>query len=134
MVDVASAIVDAISGESDNARRARSGSGGNSASPDHNDLVGKTVRQQLLDSVENKALKNAANELYRPTATIGDGGTADAIRYELAQGKYVQHAQKGFDYVKNLQKILRTEQLSPSDRAIAMRLLNDLQDALGSLR
>ena len=134
MVDVAAAIVDAISGESNNARRARYGSGGNSASPDPFEPSGRTVREQLLEVAENKSLRNAVDQLYRPTAKIGDGGTADAIRNELTTGQFVQHAQKGYDYVKNLQKILRTEQLSPSDRAIAVRLLNDLQNALEGLK
>ena len=135
LVHNASAIMNSLSGAKDKAgSRSSGGSGGNSFSPDPNDPLGKTVRQQLLDSVENKALKNAINQLYRPGGTIGDGGTADKIRYERAMGEFVQHAQKGFERVTHLNKILRTEQLSPSDRAIAMQLLNDLQNALGGLR
>ncbi len=71
--------------------------------------------------------------MYRPGATIGDGGLADAIKYELSTGQLVggkSHIQKGIERAKNLENILKKETLSPSDRSLAQNLLNDLNNAL----
>ena len=94
----------------------------------------KTVRETLLDSVSNQKLKNAINEIYRPGAKIGDGGLADAIRHELKTGELVggkSHIIKGNERVKNLENIIKTQNLNQSDLNIAQKLLNDLKNALG---
>ena len=94
----------------------------------------KTVRETLLDSVSNQKLKNAINEIYRPGAKIGDGGLADAIRHELKTGELVggkSHIIKGTERVKNLENIIKTQNLNQSDLNNAQKLLNDLKNALG---
>ena len=45
-----------------------------------------TRRAALLGQVTNPKLKGIINELYRIGAKIGNGGTADAVRYEQATG------------------------------------------------
>ena len=92
-----------------------------------------TVREKLLSSVSNEKLRNCINELYCPGATIGDGGLADAIRYEINTGELVgnkSHINKGIERVKNLENIISKQNLSNTDLSIATSLLADLKDAL----
>ena len=91
-------------------------------------------REELLSRVENEKLKNAINEIYRPGASVGDGGLADAVRHELSTGELVggkSHITKAMERVTNLENIIDKQNLSDSDLAIANELLNDLIDALG---
>lgn len=84
-------------------------------------------------TAKNQKLQNAINQLYRPNATVGNGSTMDAIRHELNTGQLVggkSHLQKGQERVKNLENILKKEQLSPQDKALAEALLQDLKAAL----
>jgi len=85
-------------------------------------------------NVQDPKLQNIVNQLYRPGAQIGNGSTADAIRYEKATGCPVGgrwHAQKGWDYVRALQRWLQQNpNASASDRQAAQDILDDLLDAL----
>ena len=93
-----------------------------------------SVRNKLLNKVKNPKLKNAINEIYRPGAKTGDGGLADAVRYELKTGKLVggkSHIQKARERVKNLENIIKKQNLCSSDLKIAKELLKDLKNALG---
>ncbi len=94
---------------------------------------GVTKREKLLSQASNQKLKNAINELYRPGAVTGDGGTADAIRSELKTGAPVggkPHIQKGYDRLRNLQNILKREELTPREKTIIQELIDDLEKAL----
>ncbi len=94
---------------------------------------GVSKREKLLSQASNQKLKNAINELYRPGAVTGDGGTADAIRYELKTGAPVGgklHIQKGYDRLRNLQNILKREELTPREKTIIQELIDDLEKAL----
>ena len=96
--------------------------------------AGKTTREALLESASNQKLKNAIDQIYRPGATTGDGGLADAIRHQLSTGELVggkDHLIKGAERVKNLENIIKKEALSSSDLNLAQKLLNDLKSALG---
>ena len=67
---------------------------------------------------------------------IGDGGTADVIRFEQQTGLMLgknggSHIQKGIDMAKYIENKILTQDLSPSDRALATQLLEDLYSALG---
>ena len=42
---------------------------------------------KLYNKAENPKLKNHIKELYRPGATIGDGGTADALGEKIEPGQ-----------------------------------------------
>ncbi|TYV52921.1 hypothetical protein [Listeria monocytogenes] len=93
-----------------------------------------TVRDNLLGKVENPKLENAINEIYRPGATTGDGGLADAVRHELKTGELVggkSHIQKATERVTNLENIINKQNLNSDDLKIAKDLLKDLKDALG---
>ena len=46
------------------------------------DLKMSPKGSKLLKSAQNQSLKNQIVELFRPSAKNGDGGTADALRYE----------------------------------------------------
>ena len=136
VVHNAAAIVDAFSGGSNNAGQASGGSGGNSASPDPGDFgkTKQTMRERLLESVDNMRLKDAVNQMYRPGGSIGDGGLADAIRHEISAGGLIggkSHLLKGYERLRSLERIICTEILSPSDLWVALRLVNDLRHALG---
>ena len=90
-------------------------------------------RINFLQAAENRRLRNAINQLYRRSAKIGDGGTADVIRYELRTGELLSktgHTEKAITYRQNLQRILKQENLSDVDKDIARIILKDLQDAL----
>lgn len=93
-----------------------------------------SVRDKLLEEVENAKLKNAVNEIYRPGGKIGDGGLADAVRHELKTGELVggkSHIQKAIERVTNLENIIKNQNLNSSDFKIANDLLTDLKNALG---
>ena len=77
----------------------------------------------------------AIKQLYRGSSFIGDGGTADVIRFEKETGIMLgknggSHVQKGIEMIKYIENRILTQDLSPSDRALAIQLLEDLYDAL----
>src|SRR5687767_5165877 len=82
--------------------------------------------------VENRALQNAVDALYKPGQKVA-GGLAGAIRVELAEGVRVggrSHITAGYQRIANLTDILKTQNLSAADRAVALRELRKLQEAL----
>ena len=97
------------------------------------DITGLSKRDQLLSKATNQKVKEAVNQIYRPNAQIGDGGLGDAIRHELATGDLVggkSHIQKGQERLKNLENILKSENLSADEERMVMDLIDDLQKAL----
>uniref|UniRef100_UPI0038675703 hypothetical protein n=1 Tax=Pseudobutyrivibrio sp. TaxID=2014367 RepID=UPI0038675703 len=48
----------------------------------YKDWIGSNIQEELLSQAENPQLKNAIKQLYRGKSFIGDGGTADVIRFE----------------------------------------------------
>lgn len=98
--------------------------------------IGTNIQKELLDQAENPQLQNAIKQLYRGNSFIGDGGTADIIRFEQQTGLVLgknggSHVQKGIDMAKYIKNKILTQDLSPSDRALATQLLEDLYSALG---
>lgn len=98
--------------------------------------IGTNQRPRLLGVAHNSSLRNAIDQLYRPGAFIGDGGTASVIRFERATGLAVgrnggTHLQKGQDMLKYLQNKVLTQNLSRTDRRLATRLARDLRNAIG---
>lgn len=80
-------------------------------------------------------MKNVIKQLYRGKSFIGDGGTADVIRFEQETGIMLgknggSHVQKGIDMASYIQNKILTQNLSDTDRTLAARLLNDLDSAL----
>lgn len=99
-----------------------------------NQVNNLNTRENLINSVQNNKLTNAVNEIYRPGATVGDGGLADAVRHELSTGELVggrSHLTKATERIINLENIIRTQNLSPNDLRIAQELLDDLRRATG---
>lgn len=89
-------------------------------------------------TVSDPKLQNLMGDLYKganESKPVGTGSTADAIRYEKQTGQPVGgkwHTQKGLEYVRALEKWLsKNPKASPSDRAAAQAVLDDLRDALG---
>ena len=74
--------------------------------------------------------------MYRKTAKIGTGSTADAIRYELRTGILLSpkgHFIKGQELRKALLRLYRSGELNDTDKKIVKKLLIDLQNALSGL-
>lgn len=60
-----------------------------------------------MNSVDDVKLKNAIGEIYRSGSIIGDGGTADIIRFERETGLLLsksRHMQKGMDMLSDFYK------------------------------
>ena len=58
---------------------------------------------------------------------------SDAIRHELKTGKLVggkSHIQKGMERLKNLENILKKQNLTSTEKKIVQDLINDLRKAL----
>ena len=93
-----------------------------------NTVVSK--RDELLNAAQNTKLRNTINELYRPTATVGDGGTAAKLIDEFKKGETLTHLSKVQERIVNLQNIIAKQNLSSEDLTIANELLNDLVNAV----
>jgi len=112
------------------------GPNGKALPSQYKDWIGTNIQKDLLDQAENPQLQNAINQLYRGNSFIGDGGTADVIRFEQQTGLMLgknggSHVQKGIEMAKYIENKILTLDLSPSDRALATQLLEDLYSALG---
>lgn len=90
--------------------------------------------EELQRQVSNKKLFNFIGEYYRAGASIGDGGLADAVKHQITTGELVggrDHLTKGRERITNLERILKTESLSDSEKAIATKMLCALINAFG---
>jgi hypothetical protein len=87
----------------------------------------------LLNAIENPALRRLVEYSYRVGARIGNGSTADAIRFEKETGVLLSrtgHIQKGKEVLSSLEKLLGSNKLNSKDAEIARQLIDDLKDAL----
>ncbi len=92
-----------------------------------------TARDSLLAEAQTEKVKTLIKELYHTDGGIGDGGTADAIRHELATGEKVggkTHIRKGRERLKQIAKMLKKDPDGP-DSNLLRRLKADLENALG---
>jgi RHS repeat-associated protein len=92
-----------------------------------------TARMNLLNAIENATLRRLVEYSYRVGARIGNGSTADVIRFEKETGILLSrtgHVQKGKEVLSALQKLLGSNKLNSKDAEIASQLINDLKDAL----
>lgn len=93
----------------------------------------RAIRQQFLEAASTEETRHLVKELYRENATIGDGGTADAIRIQLSTGELVggkDHTRKGRERLRQIEKLLSRFPNHP-DRNLLEQLRDDLKDALG---
>jgi hypothetical protein len=93
------------------------------------------IHPTISGASESQKLRSIIKELYdRPNAVIGNGGTADAIRYEISTGKpvgNVWHSIKGENSIRGIDNWLSANPFAPaSDRAAATWVRNDLRNAL----
>ena len=107
-------------------------SGSDSSGPKPAASSSDPKRESLLSAATTEQVRRIINELYREGADVGDGGTADAIREELATGKPVggrSHVRKGKERLRQIEKILSSNPNHP-DREILEQLRDDLKNAL----
>lgn len=91
--------------------------------------------EEMLGKMKTPEGKNLVKELYRPSAIIGDGGTADALRHEKEMGianHPRSHLIKARERVRQIEKILARNP-NHQDKDALTDLLNDLLDALKGL-
>lgn len=98
--------------------------------------IGVSQRQNMLKKAKNPKLHNAVDQLYRPGAFIGDGGTASVIKFEKRTGLGLgrnggTHEKKGREMIKYIEDKILTQNLSKSDRKLANSLVKKLKQALG---
>jgi hypothetical protein len=90
------------------------------------------VKQVLLNKAKSDDTKKLIGELYRDNATIGDGGTADAVRHEIKDGVKVggkSHIIKAQQRIKQINNMLKRNP-NHSDKELLIDLKNNLEDAL----
>ena len=112
------------------------GPNGKALPSQYKDWIGTNMQDELLSQAKNPQLQNAIKQLYRGKSFIGDGGTADVIRFEKQTGILLgknggSHVQKGIDMASYIKNKILTQNLSDTDRALATKLLDELNDALG---
>ena len=92
-----------------------------------------TNREKLLSMVQDTKLAAYINEVYRPGASVGDGGTADVIRFEKETGLLLSksgHRQKGIDMLKYFRKLIERKELSQSDMEVVRKIISDLENVI----
>ena len=107
---------------------------------EHKKWIGVNRRDRLIKKAKHPKVKNLVNELYRSKSFIGDGGTASALKFERSTGLGLgrngnSHIEKAQNTIRHINKnILTIENLSPSDRKLAIQLRNKLIKALGGTK
>jgi RHS repeat-associated protein len=89
--------------------------------------------QRLATEAVDAELKQVTEMLYQATDEI-PGGTAGAVRSEIATGQYIEasnHIIKAGEMVTKLTNMIQSGRLSGSDLMIAAHLLSDVKNSLG---
>ena len=109
---------------------------GNYGSPDKVDnlLSGRpelsgSSRDKLLTTVQNSELRKIVNELYRPGASVGDGGTAAILVEEFNNGSST-HLIKAIERLKQLRNLASSGKLGFNDLDVVEALIDDLEYAV----
>ena len=114
-------------------RSVKGSKGSNYAYPDKTDsllykraeLTG-SPRNKLLATIQDSELNKIANELYRPKAMVGDGGTAAILVEEYNNGS-TMHLIKATERLKQLRNLEKSGKLGLNDRDVAEALISDLE-------
>lgn len=91
------------------------------------------VRDDIMNSIDNPKLKDFFGELYRPNASIENGGTAAAV---LEEGVGGRHWQKAHDKLQGLKDLVsgkgkyKGQVLTDDDQKIANQLIKELKEAI----
>lgn len=97
----------------------------------------KTIYRQNMGKphVKEPKLREFIEDLYRPSAEIGSGSTADALRREIATGQPTKgtfHHQKTKQAQVYLERWLKNNPKANSgDKASVENILSDMNDAIG---
>lgn len=103
------------------------------------------MRREASDPRLQSIVESNYGKQHVPVGRVGNGSTADALRYERATGKLLSetgHLQKAIELKTRLEKYIRRAENSPnptstghiyltSDINYAKEMLKDLNDALG---
>lgn len=99
----------------------------------HNPKPVNATGEALKSRVSDTKLKSVINELYRPGATIGDGGTAAALLHEKQSGKLVggkSHEKKAKERLSQLKKMKEKNDYTGEDKKVVNKLIKDLEEAI----
>ena len=88
-----------------------------------------TNREKLLSMVQDTKLAAYINEVYRPGASVGDGGTADKLIMEFYEGSS-RHLPKAKERLVGINRIIDSGKLGLNDLGIAEVLRDDLEYAI----
>ena len=88
-----------------------------------------TNREKLLSMVQDSKLAAFINEVYRPGASVGDGGTADKLIMEFYEGSS-RHLPKAKERLVGINRIIDSGKLGLNDLDIAEALRDDLEYAI----
>lgn len=94
---------------------------------------GKSLRNYYLSKIRNAKARNVIDQLYRPGAKYGDGGTADALKHETRTNNDINgrhHYQKAKERLKNIENVLKKENLSNKEIEILKEIYNKLREAI----
>lgn len=89
--------------------------------------------EALKNRVSDTKLKTVISELYRPGATIGDGGAAAALLHEKKTGKLVggkSHEKKVKERLLQLNKMKAKNNYKGEDKRVVNKLIRDLEEAI----
>jgi len=86
-------------------------------------------RDKLLSAVQNLDLRKIVNELYRPGARVGDGGTASKLVQEFYEGSST-HLIKAQERLNQLNNLTKSGKLGLNDLDILEALKTDLNNAI----
>ncbi|MEA5095218.1 MAG: hypothetical protein VB128_09710 [Sedimentibacter saalensis] len=86
-------------------------------------------RDKLLSTTQNSELRKIVDQLYRPGATIGDGGTASKLVQEFYEGSST-HLIKAQERLNQLNNLAKSGNLGFNDLDILEALRNDLNNAI----
>ena len=92
------------------------------------EITGST-RDKLLSKIQNSDLGRIVNELYRPGAKVGDGGTASILTQEFLEGTST-HLAKAQQRLTQLNNLAKSGKLGLNDIDILEALRNDLSNAI----
>ncbi len=88
-----------------------------------------TTRDKLMTTVQDSQLRSIVNELYRPGATVGDGGTADILVKEYYAGTS-KHLIKAKARLVQLNRLADSSTLNLDDWDILDALRADLENTI----
>jgi hypothetical protein len=131
----ATVVEEGVSKVPGNAGKAIEGTGGRVGSSEVSGLLDKmpeitgSTRDKLLSKIQNSDLGRIVNELYRPGAKVGDGGTASILTQEFLEGTST-HLAKAQQRLTQLNNLAKSGKLGLNDMDILEALRNDLSNAI----